>query len=455
VKITLPQILAGGLTALLYALGAPVMSSAGPHYVFAHYMVCFADYGATIQGYERDIQDAQTAGIDGFALDVGDYDDPAQIYYNTNVALIYNAAEQLGTGFKLFFSVDMGGTNAIVDMIRTYAGRTNTFRYQGKVVVSSFGQNSLDWSNSIFLPLQNRGISVFFIPFFLPNPPTELPGFHDGVNILLTYSNLLDGLFLYGAAGLPAQLATCNSNYTVAVHQAGKLYMAGVSPHYWGCNQPGIGRRYFEYDGGEGTAIQWQAIIANQPDWVEIVTWNDFNESSYSSPVDNPEQYEPQLTTPHRYSHAGYLELAKHYIAWYKTGKEPAINQDVLFYFYRIHSTHAVALDTNDIPVAALAGDVADVIYNTVFLIAPAQLEINSGGKWSTNMLTSGIQLLRTSFEPGVQKFTIYRNGIPVLSVQGPPILSQITNYDFFPASGGANPLKPPVDLRTSNPDHS
>jgi len=438
---------------LLVAASTPARAVL-PHYVFAHYMVCFADYGQTVQGYERDIQDAQAAGIDGFALDLGDYDDPAQPYYNTNVALIYNAAEQLGTGFKLFFSVELTNTASIVDLISTYARRSNSFYYNGKLVVSTFGQNSTDWSNSVFSPLQTEGISVFFIPFFWPNPVTELPNYSDAVNILNTYSNLLNGLFFFGAAGLPAQLSACNSNYTLAVHQAGKIFMAGFTPHYWGCYQRTAGRRYYEYDGGEGTVSQWQSIIANQPDWVEIVTWNDFSESTYSSPLANPGLYEAQTSAPVRYSHAGFIELSKRYIAWFKTGQQPAITNDSLFYFYRTHSTNLVASNTNDIPVTWFFGDLADAIYNTVFLTAPAQLEIASGTNLFTNALPAGLQQIRTPFAPGPQTFTLKRNGAVVITTNGPPILSQIQLYDYFPASGYAYSLNPPRDLHVQSTNH-
>ena len=448
--------LIGGLLMLGFIAGTKPVFAGGPHYVFAHYMVCYSTYGQTLQGYEQDIQDAQAAGIDGFALDMPAFNAPSASYYNTNVDLLYNAAEQLGTGFKFFFSVEMTDTNAIQAMLTTYAHRTNTFYYGTNLVVSTFGQNqfNVDWYNGMILPMQNQGISIFFVPFFWPNPVGELPGYNDCVNILNTYTNLLNGLFLYGAAGLPSQLVTCNSNYNAAVHAAGKLYMAGVSPHYWGCWQPSIGRRYYEYDGGEGTILQWNSIITNQPDWVEIVTWNDFNESSYISPVSNPEQYENQLTEPHRYSHAGFLELSKRYISWYKTGVPPATNSDALFYFYRSHPMNLVASDTNDIWVANRIGDIADVIYNTVFLAAPAQLNVTSGTNSVTYSLSAGLQQVRTPFAPGAQAFTLTRHGTLVLSVQGPSIMSQITNYDFFPASGYAyGPVipAPPKNLRTTN----
>lgn len=41
------------------------------HYVFAHYMVCFAARGERVEDYKREIQEAQAAGIDGFALNCG------------------------------------------------------------------------------------------------------------------------------------------------------------------------------------------------------------------------------------------------------------------------------------------------------------------------------------------------------------------------------------------------
>jgi glucan endo-1,3-alpha-glucosidase len=429
-----------------------------PHYVFAHYMVCYATYGQTIAGYQREMQEAQAAGIDGFVLDIGVWNDPVLTYYNQRVALMYSAAEQLGTGFKLSFFVEFSNPTNIMNLVETYGKRTNTLWHQGGIVLSSWGMNNVpsmgwvgvDWTNTVLNPLRSAGCPVFFIPHFWAPYAHELLTYSNAESILSQDGSFLQGLFLFGAAGLPYQLAQCNSNYTVAVQGAGKTFMASYTPHYWGNMQPSNGRRYFESDGGEGTILQWSSIIQNQPDWVNLVTWNDFNESTYVSPVADPSLYEGQTQAPVRYCHAGYLELCKHYIAWYKTGQEPPINKDVLFYFYRTHSTNLVASNTKDVPVTCFIGDIADVIYNTVFLTAPAQLEIVSGTNYSTNTLAAGIQSLRTPFAPGPQTFTLKRDGTRVLSVQGPPILSQIQRYDYFPASGYAYALdpNPPRDLR-------
>lgn len=436
--------------ACLVLLGAGAQA-ASPHYVFAHYMVCYAAYGQSIAGYKQEIQDAQAAGIDGFALDVGAWSG-SDWYYKTNVSLMYQAAEQLNTGFKLFFSVDMSNTNDIVQMISTYANRTNSFHYHGGLVVSSFGLNWLDWTNGVFKPLRTLGISnIFFVPDF-GNPAYSFPDTYAGITALLAEDTYLNGLFDF-ACGLPSDVNFLNTCYHQACTNAGKLFMAGCSPTYWGCAQITSGRQYIESQGGEGTIAQWNWIIQNQPEWVEIVTWNDLNESTYINPLATPDQFYPSSTK--RYCHAGYLEFSKRYITWYKTGQQPPITQDSLFYFYRTHPTNAVASNTNDIPVTIFNGAVQDVIYTTVFLTNSANLEILSGNTQTNYSLPAGISNVRTPFAPGKQTFNLWRGTYREISVHGPDILATITNYDFFPASGFASPLPPPAKLAVTNsPGH-
>jgi hypothetical protein len=437
------------LVVSLFAVrAAAATNSSSPHYVFAHYMVCFPTYGETVAAYQQEILEAQAAGVDGFALDVADWTGP-NWYYRTRTATIYAAAEQLGTGFKLFFSVETTNTSDIVSMVTTYANRTNSFRNQGKVVVSTFGQNGVDWEHQVFQPLHSAGIDVSFVPFFWPASNAELPTAQDALGILNTCSNLVDGLFYFGAAGLPAQLAQCNSNYTAAVRQFGKISMASFTPNYWGCYQYSNGRRYLESDGGEGTIVQWQSIIRTQPDWVEIVTWNDFNESTYVSPATN------WAGVPTRFGHAAYLDLSSHYIEWYKSGSEPGINHDAIYLFSRTHPKSAIASSTNDVPVTGLYGDVQDVLYTSVSLVAPAQLVFAAGTNRKTNPVPAGISSVRTPFSVKGQTVTVVRNGSPVLSVEAPAVAAKIQNYDFFPATTFASTKpNPPLRFHVVGPAH-
>ena len=166
--------------------GTLVMNAAGsPRLVFAHYMVCNRDYGGSVAGYERDIQDAQAAGIDGFALNCGGWDGAN---YKADTASMFQAAAALNTGFKLFFSADMTGLSyaEVVEMMTTYANNPYYWHIQQTVnsavvsrpVLSTWGGEGgaytdvkARWQTQVIAPLQASGINVYFMPlFFLTSP---------------------------------------------------------------------------------------------------------------------------------------------------------------------------------------------------------------------------------------------------------------------------------------------
>ena len=407
-------------------------------------MVCYATYGESIEGYQREIHEAQAAGIDGFALNVGAWS--REPHYPRRVRLIYRAAQELGTGFKLFFSVDMSNVTDILDMVRTYARHPNQFVYRDRIVVSTFSQERLAWKEQVLAPLKQEGIDVFFVPYFYPRPQaTELPDYATVAKLLQHHAGTVDGLFYFGAAGTSPQLAAANTAYAQALREAGLLFVASYTPTYWGHAQV-PGRRYFETEGGEGTVRQWQALIVADPNWIEIVTWNDFNESSYVCPVENPGRYFAELLTPPRHCHAGYLELSKYFITWYKTGKQPPIDRDALFYFYRPHPKDAVAT-RDDRPVTSRLGEATDTLYLTTLLTAPAELRVYSGENETRHSIAAGIQHLRIPSACGPQRFELTRHGERILTAEGEPIEANIERYDFFTttgfAYGPATPLGP------------
>jgi len=435
--------LAAAKTITIQAGQAATQTNSTPRYVFAHYIVAFATYGETVEGYRREIMEAQAANIDGFALNVGAWDD-VQSYYKRRVALIYQAAEQLGTGFKLFFSVDFEDPTNIVNMVESYANRTNTFRYQGKVVLSSYGHNDvpsmgwpgMDWTNAIIGKLKQDGYPVFFIPFFWSDPPHELPNSTDAYQVLTNYAGIIDGLFCFAVVGDPEDTIAANAQYAYVVNQGGKTSMASVYPNYWGYNQFTLGRRYYESLGGEGIELQWEQLLGYAPTWVEIVTWNDFNESTYVSPVVNPGQYFSELAAPRRNTHGGYLEFSKYYITWFKSGYQPAIDRDALFYFYRIQPKNLVI--TNDVPVTWVSQYVQDELFLTTMLKSPAKLVVNSGGVQTEYNQGAGISHIRVPFQVGPQAFQLWRGEAQLGVINAPPITTSLTNYNFFPTSGFA-----------------
>src|SRR5450755_1448258 len=87
------------------------------------------------------------------------------------------------------------------------------------------------------------------------------------------------------------------------------------------------------------------AINVTHPEWVEIITWNDFIEGTYVSPIDDPAKYPgandlgasiaPADAQHFFHSHRGVTGLLPYFIAWYKTGRQPTLHNDTLFWAYR------------------------------------------------------------------------------------------------------------------------
>ena len=179
-------------------------------------------------------------------------------------------------------------------MVKTYGRHPNQLLVGRRTVVSTFGgEQGIAWKKDILAPLKAAGHDVVLVPFFYPRPRvTEVPDEATVREHCRKWADLVDGMFYFGGAGTAPELASSNAAYAKALWEAGKVCMCSFSPMYWGAVQPD--RRYYETCGGEGIELQWKSIVRQQPDWVEIVTWNDFNES-YVCPVASPAAVRPLL----------------------------------------------------------------------------------------------------------------------------------------------------------------
>lgn len=408
---------------------APTAPAKPAKKVFAHYMLCCPSFGDSVEALAQEIKAAQAMGLDGFALNAGEWREN----YRDAAARMFAAAGRLNSGFRLFFSADMccGLTAAdILDMVRTYAGHANYLHREGRPVLSTYvgeDRKTAFWQTQVRQPLRDVGIDVFFVPAFDPVTAGGQPA-----NEVAYWGDAVDGMFFFGPAATPfgsRSSVAANEAYARALAHAGKLFMAGYYAFYWGNDQPTAGRRYFEYQGGLGTETQWRSIVEVQdPEWVEIVTWNDFNESYLVAPAKDP--------TGFFKPHLAFIALNKYYVHWFKTGVAPKIVKDALFYFYRTHPRELTAPHDPQGPVTRLFGNVKDVIYVTVALTAPARLHVGSGQNRFDFPLGPGFNQVSVPFAAGDQRFELWRGDKRISAIAGEPVVAKIVRYDFFYSSG-------------------
>jgi len=453
--------------------------------VFAHYMLTNQDYQGDsdpaqelkIAAYEREIREAQAAGFDGFALNAGGW--LRETYYIRYAAQMFEAAVRLHSGFRLMFSADMccgNGIDDVEDMMRRFAGNPRYsqvyFRHQGRFVLTTFAGDKLGvaaWREirsdlasgthpskhaepTALSPVRdapsNVPLPIFLVPAFFWGG--ELPTRAAVQQGLDEWSSQIDGSFYWGIAGVPGsggdggdidQLHSSDS-YASVLHTAKKLYMAPVCLQFWGANAD----RYYEYSGAAGMRAMWMnAILVSHPEWVEVITWNDFIEGTYVSPIDDPNKYPganfldasgiPRDTRGYFHSHAGATALLRFFIEWYKTGKEPAITQDSVYYFYH---TQSMKSDAGTPQVAHKFGPVADTLYITANLTGPADLRVATGGHASVIHLAAGSTDAETRLFVGESpSLSLIRSGNILGSVVATDAVLASPQYNNFYYSSG------------------
>ncbi|VDC03924.1 unnamed protein product [Peniophora sp. CBMAI 1063] len=376
-------------------------------YVFAHHIVGNT-YPYTVESWTNDINVAKSAGIDGFALNVGNLDwEPAR------VADAYTAADAVD-GFKLFVSADMSSLpcvtpeNATVlrDYVTTYYNRPSQFIYNGKVYFSTFsgekctfGQSSViaGWQNEFKSQLTGAQ-SVYFVPFFSVDPTTELP----------SYAGLIDGALNWNS-GWPTGINAGNylsedqtvSNldgtstdqlYLNGLSSFGGSYLPTVSPwfftHYGPA--PAFDKNFIYYADNWMFTRRWEKLIAERDsfDIVEIVSWNDFGESHYIGPVEGGLPFDPTRGDSDwatGFDHTPWLELFGYYISAFKSGATATPSTDKIFLWVRPHTRDAIATSDAVAKPTNYQMD-SDTVWVVVLATSPATVTLTTGTSTTTNV---------------------------------------------------------------------
>jgi hypothetical protein len=207
------------------------------------------------QDWENDIQQAQAAHIDGFALNIASQD----TYTDSSLQKAYSAAEHVGN-FSLFLSFDylsQGPWNLeqVISTTNTYKSSPAQFNYHGKPFVSTFEgvDNVLDW------PVIIAGTGCYAVPSW-----TSL-----GTGGIASVLDFIDGMFSWDAWPVGASDMTTVSDKQWVDAIGGKTYMMPVSPWFY-TNLPQWDKNWL-WRGDDLWHDRWQQIIEMQPSLVEVI----------------------------------------------------------------------------------------------------------------------------------------------------------------------------------------
>ena len=230
---------------------------------------------------------------------------------------------------------------------------------------------------------------------------------------------LVDGYFSWDMWPEGANNITTDQDRAWQGATPGKSYMMGVSPWFF-TDLPGYGKSWV-WKGDGLWAQRWEQVLEVLPEFVEIVTWNDFGESHYIGPI-----YEPgvpqggdtdALLYVQEMEHTGWLETLPYQIAAYKhafdgSNPAPSVQEDKIVYWYRLHPATAGTTDAtgnkcpspiNENPYQKCV-PIEEVLEDAVFAIAllssPGSVSIAIGDEDGTTFdgLEAGINYVSVPF---------------------------------------------------------
>ena len=369
-----------------------------------------------VSDVEQEIKRAAALGIDGFAIDL--LVSSGELWNRT--LRVMDAAQRVDPGFKILLMPDMEAEfkaqpENVLSTVRALAAHPAAHRLaDGRLVLAPYNaQNqSVAWWAALLGTLRDEGINVAFFPVF--------QGWY---KYAADYAPLSVGMSDWGDRS-----PTLNRAAAVAPTQARSyktLWMATTSPQ----DVRPKDLIYWEARNSENYRVMWEGAINNNADWVQIVTWNDYSESTEIAPSSGTQW--------------SFYDLTAYYTAWFKTGIKPTVSKDVLYYFHRKHATTAAPDTTKQVKAyTRLNGSdaAADDIEVLAFATAPSTLRITIGTKVTDQAVPAGMSTVRVPLIEGTPSFEMRRNNAVVTSVQsGFAISNQISYQDMLYRSGSSS----------------
>ncbi|EIW73683.1 hypothetical protein TREMEDRAFT_37459 [Tremella mesenterica DSM 1558] len=388
---------------------------------------------------------ASEAGLDGFALNLG----PEEWQFS-QALMAYDLLSSHSSGLKLFLSLDMNvnpsATSTDGDLLAEKVLRVLSepaqLKWDGRPVLSSFSGHAVSFGGEGWKGWLNRlnaksETPVFFWPTFFM-PPKEV--------INLPY---VDGTFAWNAAWSVA------GNHTISIEEdapflaSDKPYMASASPlfftHYGKTGQWAWDKNWIYRSDDLLYPTRLAELISlpthQSPSIIQIISWNDYGESHYLSPILGAQPGSDHWTQ--NMSHIAFREMTHFFsLLWKGVPEIEAIGNDPRVYmWYRTHPSSIIVKD-DEVGLPRNSEWAQDLI-NLFILLPPSTLEhkivVKNEDKVHERSLKTGKpNLFTVGFKPGRVTFELVAGSAVLVAGQGKRILDEgeIEGYNYNMWSG-------------------
>ncbi|ROW08071.1 hypothetical protein VPNG_06075 [Cytospora leucostoma] len=373
--------------------------------------------------YDDDMVQAKDLGIDAFALNIG-----TDSFTDSQLEYAYESAAN--NDMKVFISFDFNWFSTSSDaakvgqMIAKYSSEPAQLTVDGKAFASSFSGDGLDVS----AVKSAAGIDVFFAPNFSPYATPDPDSIEGALNWMGWDTN---GDNKAPTDGINVTVVEGDEKYRTWL--TSKSYIAPISP--WFSTHYGAEVSYsknFVFPSDLLWYTRWNDVLTTSPEFVEIITWNDYGESHYIGPLSSMHDDDGASKWVNDMPHDGWRDVAKPFIAAYKAGAaavDDYITEDKIVYWYR-PAPRSVDCDATDNTMKPGNNDsgnyfegrpngweiLEDFVFVVSLLTSPGSVTVTSGDNTETFEAPAGASSFRVAMGVGQQKFSLSRDTKTVLS---------------------------------------
>jgi len=360
-----------------------------------------------------DVLRAQRIGADGFI--VGLFQLPSGQYW-VAARRLCAAAAAVAPGFAIIFQLDADALNgaspeAMASAVVALAQCNAAYRTDDeRLMITAFNPARMGrafWQQFL-ARTADRGVPVAFVPILL-NPlrsVSEFAGFSYAVSSWGPADpGGVDGKGT-GVAALRKMLIQLRAKWMAPVRPQDFRPKSGTM--FEAANTATFRRLWMQ-------AIQWQAP------YVHVITWNDYTEAT---------EIEPSSRTQFL-----YYDLSAFFINWYKTGRQPAVQRDAIYYSHRGQIFEPLKPpQPGDYPLRLLGlTPIQNRVEMLTMLTAPATITIEIGGQQCSQNAPAGLAILECPASPGRPLFRITR---------GPSIVAELrSDWEISTHPERADPL--------------
>lgn len=340
-----------------------------------------------------EIAQAKSVGIDGFAVDVID------LRNTTNFVDTMLHAAHVAGDFTILVTADLSGPlgsltpDALADEVAPYLTAHSTFRLDdGRPVLSAFYAElqSPAWWSTVLAHLHDRyGLTVAFVPLFL-----------DGTRHLDEFAPLSYGFGVWGGR-TPASNSLTNPvrglplDLIRRTHAMGKIWMQPIA---FQDVRPREGK-FEESDNGSTNRLMWELAIQNDAEWAQLITWNDYAESTAMAP-----------SVAHGWR---ILDMNAYDIFRFKFGYAPPVVRDAVYVSYRAQPWKAEPIRQQTLlmtpgPEQSPPRDEVEVV---VFAVEPSTLRATVGDNTEERSVPAGVSIAAFPLASGSISVQLWRNG--------------------------------------------